>query len=64
MDYYSDGTTLSKSGTKSATFLGIRISIIIHHSGRFYTVGIVPMGRPITSALPEKIRSTMRLQLY
>lgn len=56
LDFYSDGTTLSKSGTQSASFLKIRFSHILAISKRWYKIEIEQTPTTIPSNLPYEVR--------
>lgn len=49
LDFYIDGATLSRSGTKSASFLRIRYSNIDQYSETWHTIGIAPTNKLIPS---------------
>lgn len=64
IDFYADGTTLSKSGTQSASFFRVRFSNIRPVSDCWFTIAIAPTTSTIPSSLPYETKRRMRLELY
>lgn len=63
MDMYSDGTTMSKSGTQSLTFVRVSLSSLHPHSEQWHTIRIAPTSSSIPTALPLQRRRQLKLQL-
>lgn len=60
---YSNGATMSKSGTQSLTFLRVRFSNVRPYTEEWYTVGLAPSPTSIPATLPDDTRRRLRLQL-
>lgn len=61
VDFYSDGTTLTKSGTQSATFYRVRFSNLQNCSETLHTVGISPTMKTIPLSLSKNTASSCSL---
>lgn len=63
IDFYSDGATMSRSGTLSATFHRVRFSNLYIYCGNWFTVGIAPTAKTLSSSLPAAQRRKLKLLL-
>lgn len=63
LDFYSDDTKLSKSGTQGAIFIRVRFSNLRVHTESWCTVDIAPSSRAIETFLPDQKRWQLKLKL-
>lgn len=63
LDFYSDGATMSKYGTQSASFKCVRFPNLDKLSEQWFTVAITPISRTLPSSLPYAHLRKLKLQL-
>lgn len=63
IDFYSDVSNRSKSGTQGLTFLPVRFANLKPHTEKWHTVGLAPIAPLIAATLPDETRRKLNLQL-
>lgn len=64
MDFYSDGTTLSKCSTQPTTIVCVRFSNTRPYSDTCFTIALATYNASIPHSIPNRRRRQLKLNLY
>lgn len=63
VEFVSDGTAMSKSGTQGLTFLRVCFSNVLRHTERWFSPSIAPSKTSTPATLPDQSRCSLKFEI-